>query len=70
MAVRLILSVVVGLALSLSPAAYAMKQLELKSHSHIAAIDIPLSGKEKAWLAGAADADRRHLASRDDAHRL
>lgn len=51
MAVRLILSVVVGLALSLSPAAYAMKQLELKSHSHIAAIDIPLSGKEKAWLA-------------------
>lgn len=31
MAVRLILSVVVGLALSLSPAAYAMKQLELKS---------------------------------------
>ena len=50
MAVRLILSVVVGLALSLSPAAYAMKQLELKSHSHIAAIDIPLSGKEKAWL--------------------
>ncbi len=28
-----------------------MKQLELKSHSHIAAIDIPLSGKEKAWLA-------------------
>lgn len=43
MAVRLILSVVVGLALSLSPAAYAMKQLELKSHSHIAAIDIPLS---------------------------
>ncbi|MCV5768335.1 hypothetical protein OFN22_33120, partial [Escherichia coli] len=44
MAVRLILSVVVGLALSLSPAAYAMKQLELKSHSHIAAIDIPLSG--------------------------
>ncbi|PKT06260.1 hypothetical protein, partial [Klebsiella pneumoniae] len=40
MAVRLILSVVVGLALSLSPAAYAMKQLELKSHSHIAAIDI------------------------------
>lgn len=51
MAVRLILSVVVGLALSLSPATYAMKQLELKSHSHIAAIDIPLSGKEKAWLA-------------------
>ena len=51
MAVRLILSVVVGLALSLSPAAYAMKQLELKSDSHIAAIDIPLSGKEKAWLA-------------------
>lgn len=51
MAVRLILSVVVGLALSLSPAAYAMKQLELKSHSHIAAIDIPLTGKEKAWLA-------------------
>lgn len=51
MAVRLILSVVVGLALSLSPAAYAMKQLELKSHSHIAAIDIPLSSKEKAWLA-------------------
>ena len=65
MAVRLILSVVVGLALSLSPAAYAMKQLELKSHSHIAAIDIPLSGKEKA-----ADADRRDLASREDAHRL
>ena len=69
MAVRLILSVVVGLALSLSPAAYAMKQLELKSHSHIAAIDIPLSGKEKAWLA-AAYADRRDLASREDAHRL
>ncbi|SWX93702.1 hybrid sensory histidine kinase [Klebsiella pneumoniae] len=47
MAVRLILSVVVGLALSLSPAAYAMKQLELKSHSHIAAIDIPLSVRRK-----------------------
>lgn len=69
MAVRLILSVVVGLALSLSPAAYAMKQLELKSHSHIAAIDIPLSGKEKAWLA-AQPADHRDLASREDAHRL
>ena len=52
MVVRLILSVVVGLTLSLSPATYAMKQLELKSHSHIAAIDIPLSVKEKAWLAG------------------
>ena len=51
MVVRLILSVVVGLTLSLSPAVFAMKQLELKSHSHIAAIDIPLSGKEKAWLA-------------------
>ncbi len=52
MVVRLILSVVVGLTLSLSPAVFAMKQLELKSHSHIAAIDIPLSVKEKAWLAG------------------
>ncbi len=33
MVVRLILSVVVGLTLSLSPAVFAMKQLELKSHS-------------------------------------
>ncbi len=47
MVVRLILSMVFGLALSLSPAAYAMKQLELKSHAHIATIDMPLSGKEK-----------------------
>jgi two-component system sensor histidine kinase EvgS len=45
--VRLILSVIVGLALSLSPAAFAMKQLELKSHAHIAAIDIPLNDKER-----------------------
>ncbi len=50
MAVRLFLSVVVGLAPSLSPAAYAMKQLELKSHSHIAANAVPLTGKAKAWL--------------------
>ena len=70
MAVRLILSVVVGLALSLSPAAYAMKQLELKSHSHIAAIDIPLSGKGESMAGGAADADRRDLASREDTYRL
>lgn len=69
MAVRLILSVVVGLALSLSPAAYAMKQLELKSHSHIAAIDIPLTGKEKAWLA-AQPTLTVGTASREDAHRL
>ncbi|WP_228742394.1 hypothetical protein, partial [Klebsiella quasipneumoniae] len=33
MIVRLILSLIVGLALSHSPAAFAMKQLELKSHS-------------------------------------
>lgn len=51
MVVRLILSLIVGLALSLSPSAFAMKQLELKSHAHIAAIDIPLNDKAKAWLA-------------------
>lgn len=28
-----------------------MKQLELKSHAHIAAIDIPLNDTEKVWLA-------------------
>ncbi|MCP5865281.1 transporter substrate-binding domain-containing protein, partial [Klebsiella pneumoniae] len=27
------------------------KQLELKSHAHIAAIDIPLNDTEKVWLA-------------------
>ena len=43
MVIRLILSLIVGLALSLSPSAFAMKQLELKSHAHIAAIDIPLT---------------------------
>jgi two-component system sensor histidine kinase EvgS len=37
-----------------------MKQLELKSHAHIAAIDIPLNDKAKAWLRR--PADRRHLA--------
>ncbi|HBR1694040.1 TPA: transporter substrate-binding domain-containing protein [Klebsiella quasipneumoniae subsp. quasipneumoniae] len=51
MVVRLILSLIVGLALSHSPAAFAMKQLELKSHAHIAAIDIPLNDTEKVWLA-------------------
>lgn len=51
MVVRLILSLIVGLALSLAPTAFAMKQLELKSHAHIAAIDIPLNDKAKAWLA-------------------
>ena len=51
MVIRLILSLIVGLALSLSPSAFAMKQLELKSHAHIAAIDIPLNDKAKAWLA-------------------
>lgn len=38
MVVRLILSLIVGLALSLAPSAFAMKQLELKSHAHIAAM--------------------------------